>query len=87
MKALYKPIGLLLGLLAGLLANVVFRKLWAAASRKDDVPGATQKSAGWGEVAAAAALQGAVMRGTRALVDRAGASGFEKATGTWPGDA
>ena len=87
MKALYKPFGLVLGLVAGLLANAVFRKLWTVAAHRDDVPGATQRSAGWGEVAAAAALQGAVMRGTRALVDRAGARGFEKATGTWPGDA
>ena len=87
MKLLYKPFGLVLGLLAGVLANVVFRKLWAVASRKDEVPSPTQRSAGWGEVAAAAALQGAVMKGTRAMVDRAGARGFEKATGRWPGDA
>ncbi|MCW2674600.1 MAG: hypothetical protein JWP14_3189 [Frankiales bacterium] len=87
MKLVYKPFGLLLGLLAGLLANLLFRKLWAVSSRRDEVPGAKQKSAGWGEVAASAALQGAVMKGTRALVDRAGARGFEKATGTWPGDA
>jgi hypothetical protein len=86
-KLVYRPFGLVLGILAGLLANMVFRKLWSVASRRDEVPGATQRSAGWGEVAAAAALQGAVMRGTRALVDRAGARGFEKATGTWPGDA
>jgi hypothetical protein len=85
-KVLYKPFGFVIGLLAGVLANLVFRKLWAAASRKDEVPEPTQKHAGWGEVAAAAALQGAVMRGTRAVVDRAGARGFEKATGTWPGD-
>lgn len=87
MKLAYKPFGLVLGLLAGLVANAVFRKVWSLASRRDDVPGATQRSAGWGEVAAAAALQGAVMKGTRALVDRAGARGFEKATGTWPGEA
>ncbi|MDX6267616.1 MAG: hypothetical protein QOD70_2356 [Frankiales bacterium] len=87
MKIVYKPFGLLIGLLAGVLANMLFRKLWAIASRRDEVPGATQKSASWGEVAASAALQGAVMKGTRALVGRAGARGFEKATGTWPGDA
>ena len=86
MKLAYKPFGLVLGIVAGLLANAVFRKVWTLAARRGEVPGATQRSAGWGEVAAAA-LQGAVMRGTRALVDRAGARGFEKATGTWPGEA
>jgi len=53
--------------------------------RRDDVPEATSRAASFGEVAAAAALQGAVMKGTRAVVDRAGAKGFERATGTWPG--
>jgi len=84
-KLLYKPFGLVVGLLAGLLANLLFRKLWSVASRRDDVPEATSRAASFGEVAAAAALQGAVMKGTRAVVDRAGAKGFERATGTWPG--
>ncbi|MCW2708275.1 MAG: hypothetical protein JWM22_2117, partial [Frankiales bacterium] len=33
MKLVYKPFGLLIGLLAGVLANMLFRKLWAVASR------------------------------------------------------
>jgi hypothetical protein len=86
-KLLYKPFGLIAGILAGVLANALFRRLWKVASHQDEVPGAKQKSAGWGEIAASAALQGAVMKGTRAVVDRAGAKGFEKATGTWPGRA
>lgn len=85
MRALYKPFGLVVGLLAGVLANLLFRRLWKLTSRRDDVPAPTQRRAGWGEVAAAAALQGAVMKGTRAVVDRAGAKGFERATGRWPG--
>ena len=84
MKLLYRPVGLVLGLLAGLVANLLFRELWRAASRRDDVPDKGDRSASLGEVAAAAALQGAVMRGVRVAVDRAGAKGYEKATGTWP---
>ncbi len=87
MKLLYKPIGLIGGVLAGLLANALFTRLWAKLASDGQVPEAKQRSAGWAEVAAAAALQGAVMKGTRAVVDRAGAKGFEKATGTWPGKA
>lgn len=48
-------------------------------------PGWGFAAGGWGEIAASAALQGAVMAGTKAVVDRAGATGFAKATGTWPG--
>jgi hypothetical protein len=83
-KLLYKPFGLVAGILAGLLANVLFRKVWTTVTRRDDVPDGLDRSVGLAEVAAAAALQGAVMKGTRAVVNRAGAKGFEKATGTWP---
>ena len=84
MKLLYKPIGLVLGALAAVAANALVRKAWSAVSDKD-VPRTREPGRGWGEVAAYAALQGAVLAGTKAVVDRAGAVGFEKATGTWPG--
>jgi hypothetical protein len=84
MKWVYKPFGLLLGALAAVLANAVVRKAWSSVSDKD-VPKAREPDRGWGEIAASAALQGAVMAGTKAVVDRAGAAGFAKATGTWPG--
>ncbi len=34
----------------------------------------------------AAALQGAVFAATRTAIDRAGANGFRRLTGAWPGD-
>jgi hypothetical protein len=34
----------------------------------------------------AAALQGAIFAVTKAAIDRAGAQGFSKLTGSWPGD-
>jgi hypothetical protein len=81
---LYKPFGLVLGMLAALLADLVVRKAWTGVSRKDHVPKPRERDSSWAEVAGSAVLQGAVMGGTRALVDRAGATGFAKATGTWP---
>jgi hypothetical protein len=81
---LYKPFGLVLGMLAAVVANALVRKTWSAARGGKGVPTAREPDASWKEVAASAALQGAVMGGTKALVDRAGAAGFEKATGTWP---
>ena len=38
------------------------------------------------EVVLAAAIQGAIFAATKAAIDRAGARGFTKLTGTWPGD-
>ena len=46
---------------------------------------ATDERRGWGEIIAAATVQGAVFGGVKAAIDRAGATGFSKATGAWPG--
>ena len=86
MKLLYKPFGLLFGVLGGVLASMLFSKVWEAITDEPDAPDSTDRDRGWGEVVFAAAVQGALFGGVKALVDRAGAAGFAKATGTWPGD-
>jgi hypothetical protein len=87
MKLLYKPVGLAIGALSGVLAGAVFKRLWRLTMHEAEAPRATARDKGWSEVIAAAALQGAVFAGVKALVDRAGATWFEKITGTWPDDA
>ncbi len=86
MKVLYKPFGLLFGVLGGVLASMLFRKVWEAIADEPDAPDSTDRDRGWGEVVLAATVQGALFGGVKALVDRAGATGYAKATGTWPGD-
>ncbi|GGQ54070.1 DUF4235 domain-containing protein [Couchioplanes azureus] len=83
-KVAYKPVGLLLGIGAGAVAGVIFNKVWKLASGDDDAPNATDEDRGWGEIIAAAALQGAIFATVKALVDRGGAAGVRKITGTWP---
>ena len=83
-KIAYKPVGLLLGIGAGALAGAVFKQVWKLASGDDDAPNATDEDRGWGEIIAAAALQGAIFSVVRALVDRGGAAGVRKITGEWP---
>jgi hypothetical protein len=39
-----------------------------------------------GKILLAAALEGAIFAVVRALIDRGGARGYQKITGTWPGD-
>jgi hypothetical protein len=80
----YKPVGLLLGIGAGALAGFVFREVWKLAAGDDDAPDATDEDRGWGEILAAAALQGAIFAVVKALVDRGGATGVRKITGEWP---
>jgi hypothetical protein len=83
-KVAYKPVGLLLGIAAGAIAGLVFKEVWKIASGDDDAPNATDEERGWGEIIAAAALQGAIFATVKALVDRGGAAGVRKITGEWP---
>jgi uncharacterized protein DUF4235 len=80
----YKPVALLLSASAGLVAGLVFKRVWRAASREGKAPRATDEDRGWAEVLAAAAVQGAIFTLVKAAVDRAGATGVKRLTGTWP---
>ncbi len=81
----YKPIGIVAGLLGGMLAGAVFRRVWAHLGREGEAPKATDADRGWAEVVLSAAAQGAVFGAVRSVVDRAGAAGYARATGVWPG--
>jgi Protein of unknown function (DUF4235) len=86
-RLLYKPFGLLTGVLGGLLARAIFKRVWVAVAHEEKAPEATDERRGWGEVLAAAAAEGAVFGGVKALIDRAGATGFARLTGEWPGES
>ncbi|GLY95989.1 DUF4235 domain-containing protein [Actinoplanes sp. NBRC 103695] len=83
-KIVYKPVGLLLGIAAGSLAGLVFKQVWKVAAGDDDAPNATDEDRGWGEILAAAAIQGVIFSVVKAAVDRGGAVGVRRLTGSWP---
>ncbi len=80
---LYKPVGALLGFGASLVAGMLFKQVWRIA-RQNEAPNATDEERRWGEILAAAALQGASFAVVKAAVDRAGAQGMRRVTGAWP---
>jgi hypothetical protein len=84
-RVIYKPFGLIVSVLGGIVAGMIFKRVWGAVAREDEAPKATDEARGWGEILAAAAAEGAVFGGVKALVDRAGATGFAHLTGAWPG--
>lgn len=86
MKLLYKPFGVLLGVIGGLLAGAAFKQVWKRVGHDEDTPNATDRQRGWSEVVLAAMVEGAIFGGVKAAVDRAGASGYQRVTGVWPGD-
>ncbi|MBO4209347.1 DUF4235 domain-containing protein [Micromonospora echinofusca] len=82
--AAYKPVGVLLGIAAGAVAGTVFRQVWKVTAGDGEAPSATDEDRRWGEILAAAALQGAIFAVVRAAVDRGGAVGVRRLTGRWP---
>ena len=84
-RLIYKPFGLIVSVLGGLLARRIFKRVWSVVRHQEEAPKATDESTGWHEVVLAAAAEGAVFGGVKALIDRAGATGFAWLTGAWPG--
>jgi hypothetical protein len=85
-KLAYRPVGLIAGLVAGAISGAIFKQVWKLVAQEDDAPTALQSEYKMREVVLAAAIQGAIFAATKAAVDRAGARGFTKLTGAWPGD-
>jgi hypothetical protein len=85
LKLVYKPFGLIVSVLGGVLASALFSRVWAAIAQEDQSPDSTDRDRSWPEILTSAALQGAMFGLVKAAVDRAGATGFAHATGTWPG--
>ena len=83
-KLMYKPLSLAFGVAGGILAGMVFKQVWKTVAGEDEAPEATSQDYGWGEVLAAAALQGAIFAVVKAAVDRGGAAGVRRLTGHWP---
>ncbi|MEV4711014.1 DUF4235 domain-containing protein [Micromonospora sp. NPDC049374] len=83
-RAAYKPVGVLMGFAAGAIAGAVFRQVWKMTAGDGEAPNPTDEDRRWGEILAAAALQGAIFSVVRAAVDRGGAVGVRRLTGRWP---
>jgi hypothetical protein len=83
LKFLYKPFAIIAGLIAARLGRSVFRGIWSKIDEQPPpVPGTGE--AGVAKVVGAQALQGAVMAGVAAAVNRAFANSFHHLIGAWP---
>ena len=85
MKLIFAPIGILAGLLAGLMAKKGFEGIWAIFD-EEEPPAPDQQGARLPKLIAALALEGAIFRLTKGVVDYGVRSGFAQLTGAWPGE-
>jgi Protein of unknown function (DUF4235) len=84
-KILFLPFSIGSGLLAGLISKKTFELLWG---RIDDhePPKPEDRSAEFGKLALALAVEGALLRAVKGLVDHGARRGFTGLTGIWPGN-
>ena len=82
----YRPVGLLASVAAGAVASAIFKQILRRVADEDDAPDALQSEYSLPKILLAAAIQGAIFAAVKALIDRAGARGYEKLTGNWPGN-
>ena len=85
-KLAYRPVGIVASIAAGAIASALFKQIWKRVADEDDAPDAMQSEYPLGQVLLAATLQGAIFALIKALIDRGGAKGFQRLTGSWPGD-
>jgi hypothetical protein len=84
-KLLFIPFSVVGGLIAGFLGKKVFESAWAVIDDHEP-PKPEHRDVPLGKAVAAAALEGAVFRATRAAVDHQMRRAFAGLTGSWPGE-
>jgi Protein of unknown function (DUF4235) len=85
MRFLFAPIGILAGLMAGFAAQKGFERVWAA-FEGGDAPEPEDREVSYPKLLAALAVEGAIFRLVRGMVDRGARVGFASVTGSWPGN-
>lgn len=85
MKVVFVPIGILAGLAAGFAAQKGFERIWAALD-DEDPPEVEDRDVSYPKLIAALALEGAIFRLVKGMVDRGARVGFASTTGVWPGE-
>jgi hypothetical protein len=85
MKFLFLPISIVGGLIAGAIGSKVFDAVWGLID-DEEPPDSQHREISVGKMVIAAAIQGAIFRATRQLVDHQSRKAFAGALGTWPGE-
>jgi hypothetical protein len=85
MKLIFAPFSIVLGLIAGMLGKKVFEGLWGLVD-DEEPPKPEHREFSWPKLVTALAVEGAIFRLAKGLVDHGTRISFAKVTGSWPGE-
>ena len=85
MKLLFIPFSVIGGLIAGMISKQLFDAIWGLIDDQEP-PDSEHREISVAKLVLAAALQGAIIRGVRKLVDHQSRKAFAGTLGTWPGE-
>jgi hypothetical protein len=85
MKVLFLPFSIAAGLIAGFLSKKLFEGVWRLVD-DEEAPEAEHKEISLPKLALALAVEGAIFRAVRGVVDHQARKGFYNLTGSWPGE-
>ncbi len=84
-KVLFIPVSIIGGLIAGAISKQLFDAVWGLID-DEEPPDSEHREISVAKMVAAAAIQGAIFRAVRKLVDHQSRRAFAGALGTWPGE-
>jgi hypothetical protein len=84
-KFLFLPFSIAAGIVAGFLSKKLFDAIWGAID-DEEPPSSDHLEIDLKKMLLAEALQGAIFRATRKLVDHQARLAFLRTVGTWPGE-
>jgi hypothetical protein len=84
-RILFAPVSIAAGLLAGLLGRKLFERAWGVVDDAEP-PDSEHREVVWPKLIAALAIEGAIFRLVKGLVDHGARTSFARATGSWPGE-
>jgi hypothetical protein len=84
-KIVFIPFSIGTGLVAGQIAKKVFDGIWRLID-EEEAPEPEHRYIPMWKLIVALAIQGAIFRIVKGLVDHGGRQGYLRLTGSWPGD-
>ncbi len=84
-KVLFIPFSVGAGLLAGLIGGKLFQALWGLID-DEEAPEPAHREVSWQRLSVALAIEGAIFRVIRGIVDHSSRIAYERFTGRWPGE-